>query len=124
MAKSRKPAVSGGELLDRALIAVVRHRWHYPGYPTREGAIVCLKRACPGLPAPRYERAFDQARGLYRWATEVVQRHFVRFPAKDQWCPAEVPRDISDELRRQAPGFRLSTYRYAIGCILDWHHWR
>jgi hypothetical protein len=124
MAKSQKLVVSGGELLDRAFIAVVRHRWHYPGYPTRERTIACLRRACVGFPAQRYERAFDRARELYQQTTEVVQRHFARFPAKDQWCPAAVPRDITDELRRLAPGFRLSTYRYAIGCILDWHHWR
>jgi hypothetical protein len=124
MTKSQKPAMSGGELLDRAFIAVVRHRWHYPGYATREGAIACLRRASLGFPAPRHERAFDRAHELYQQTTEVVQRFFARFSAKDQWCPADVPRDITDELRRLAPGFRLSTYRYAIGCILDWHHWR
>jgi hypothetical protein len=124
VAQPKKPAVSEGELLDRSFVAAMRHRWHYPGHATREAAVAGLRRRRPGFPAPQYERAFDKAVALYQRATEVVQRHFARFPEKEQWRAADVPRDITDELRGLAPGFRLSTYRYAVGCILDWHHWR
>jgi hypothetical protein len=72
----------------------------------------------------QYEQAFDKAHNLYQRTTEVVERHLARFPEKHLWDAADVPRDITDELRQLAPGFRLSTYRYALGCILDWHHWR
>ena len=124
MAQPKKPLVSAGELLDRSFVAAVRHRWQYPGYKTRDGAVACLRRRCPGFSLPQYERAFDKAFALYEHTTSVVQRHFARFPEKDRWRASAVPRDITEELRRVAPGFRLSTYRYAIGCILDWHHWR
>jgi hypothetical protein len=124
MAKPNKPSASGGELLDRSFIAVVRHQWRYPVYATREGALACLRRRCPGFRIPRYERAFDKAHDLYQRTTDVVRRNFARFPEKHLWRAAGVPRHITDELRQLAPGFRLSTYRNAVGCILDWHHWR
>src|SRR5262245_29492689 len=124
MAKRKKAAVPVGELLDRAFVTVVRHRWLYPGYATRERALVCLRRSCPGFPASRTERAFDQAHDLYQRVLEVVQQQFARFPPKKLWRAARAPRDITDELRKLAPGFRLSTYRDAVGYILDWHYWR
>jgi len=123
VAEPKKPAASRDELLDRSFVAVVRHRWSFPRY-TREAAVARVGRQCPGFQPPQYERAFDKAEELYQRAIEVVQREFARFPEKRLWRAADVPRDITDELRRSVPGFRLSTYRYAVGCILDWHHWR
>jgi hypothetical protein len=124
MAQPKKPVVPGRELLDRAFIAVMRHRWHYPGYATVERAIAALRRRCPGFRVQRYELAFGRAHNLYERTAEVAKRHFARFPGKNLWRAADVPRGITAELRELAPGFRLSTYRYAVGCILDWHHWR
>lgn len=124
LTQPKRPSVSVGELLDRSFVAVMRHRWQYPGNKTREAAIARLRRHCPGFSGPRYGMVFDKAEALYERTTEVVEEHFARFPPKELWCATAVPRDITDELRRLAPGFRLSTYRYAIGCILDWHHWR
>jgi hypothetical protein len=123
MAELPKPTASRGELLDCSFVAVVRHRWSFPRY-AREVAVARLRRRCPGFQPAQYERAFGKAEELYQRAIEVVRREFARFPEKHLWRAADVPRDVTDELRRSAPGFRLSTYRYAVGCILDWHHWR
>jgi hypothetical protein len=119
---------SRARLLDDAFTVTVRFQAGYRGYETEVKVMAALRRRSPGLSPARYQRALSRAMDLYRRTLSLLRRNKRRL--RSQWRvfeksaqPIEL-KPLVRRLQRRAPGFRASTYAYAIFWVWYWHFQR
>jgi hypothetical protein len=112
------------ELLDAAWEVAVYFRAHDAYGGSEHRACKALQRRGPGFTARQYESSFRNALALYDRAVELVARD-----ADALWRETDVGanrlpdfRTLVPEVRRSCPGFRVTTYRVALGWVFFWHH--
>lgn len=112
------------ELLDTAFDVVRRYR-DFGEYGSKENACKALNRRCKGFSIKQCTNAFDKATLLYEAAERIVSANLNTIyeieqrPRFNLIIHYEL---FQNEIREQCPGFKLSTYRTALGWILFWQH--
>lgn len=115
---------SRSELLDTAFDVVRRYR-DFGDYGSKENACKAISRRCKGFSIKQCKNAFDKAALLYEAAERIVSANLKTIYEIEQRRGSNfiIHYELfQNEIRGQCPGFKLSTYRTALGWVLFWHH--
>jgi hypothetical protein len=125
MATTPRPATRG-DFLDQAFVSAMRFRWQYRGHESVEKAVASLRRRCPGFTTIQYTNAFQRGTALYDCAMDAARANeeILAKVVRVRWTVDDIPVELTEQLRRRAPGFKLATYRRAIGWVMYWHYLR
>jgi hypothetical protein len=115
-----------GDFLDQAFVSAMRFRWQYRGHESMEKAIASLRRRCPGFTMVQYTNAFQRSTDLYNRALDAVRANEEIIPGlvRVRWTVDDIPGELTEQLRRRVRGFKIATYRQAIGWVIYWHYLR
>jgi hypothetical protein len=112
-----------GQFLGAAWEVAAYFRAHH-AYGSESRACKALQRRCPGFTVRQYRNGFGKAVALYDKAVELVAHH-----APVLWRQTDLEanrypvfRKLVGEIRRNCPGFQVSTYRASVVWVFFWHH--